>query len=171
MYIRDLNLFKFSSSNAHRLQTVAVWISGFLLGCLVAGAAEPPVSSLMLRAFAAPMSIDGLLTAYFLPFLFAATAAYLKFGRLLLIMCFIKAFSFAFLACCSLACMDAAWLLVPVLLVSDVYNGILLVWMNLSVPGHPNVKLSYFVIPLILTALVAGFDFFRLSPFLAAIFA
>lgn len=169
MYFPDMPFFRVSPLGWRHVKPVAVWISGFLFGCLIAGAAEPPISSLMLRALDTPMSIDGLLTAYFLPFLLAAAAAYFKRDVLLLVLCFWKAFSFAFLACCLMVSVNAAWLLLPLLLFSDMYIGILLLWMFVFTFERP-FKLKFAIgVPAVLTALAACLDYFCLTPFLAAI--
>lgn len=167
MYIRDLLSLRLPGSRLQYLKSILTWISGFFLGSLVAGSANPLVFSLMLRAIQTPMSIDGLLTAYFLPFLLSVAALHLNRRSWLLAVCFIKAFTYAYLAGCFVISFHSAWLLLPLFFFSDLYTGILLLWIYAH--DRPSkIKLSA-LLPVILTVIAASLDFFLISPLLVTI--
>lgn len=81
------------------------WCSGLMLGLHYAYRADSTYFLLMRMAASCRVSIVGLLTAVFLPFLLSALAVYISRPELLLPVCFLKAFSFS----CSAAAVSAAF--------------------------------------------------------------
>ncbi len=169
MYVQKLLLSRLSETTVRYMKVIVIWMFGFLLGCCSARSVEPPIYSLMRRAVQIPMSIDGLLTAYFLPFLTAAVAFQMKRESWLRAVCFIKAFTYAYLANCLFFSQTSAWLLIPFFCFSDLFSNILVMWF--AVREHSFESKFVNAIPMVFTTAAACLDFFVFSPFLAMITA
>ena len=167
MYIRSIFSFRISDTFWRYCKPILIWVCGFFFGSLIASYAEPYVFSMVLRASKSPMSIDGLLTVYFLPFLITAAASRLKHNFGLMAVCFVEAFSYAYLLSCFVNSMKSAWLLLPLYFFADLYISVFLLWKSARFSAV-STKSSMWI-PFFVTVAVACLDFFAISPFLAAI--
>ncbi len=145
------------------------WLAGFLCGVLVSLRTGNSLASLMRSALYAPVSIVGLLCVTALPFLFSAFAVFLSKPILLLVICYVKAFLFAFCSTCILqAYGSAGWLIQWLLLFGDCLSMPLLYWFwarYLSGDHSLHFLESAWIISLAL--LTAGISYRVISPFLS----
>lgn len=74
------------------------WLLGLAFGVIFYGFSSVDTVSLMRRVAFSPVSIVGLQNAVLIPFLFSVLFAALSAKELLLVICFIKAFSFSFVS-------------------------------------------------------------------------
>ena len=143
--------------------------SGLAAGCMAFFSAECETASLMRAAADSRVSIVGLLSVIFLPFLFSAFAVYLRQPWWLLPIAFCKAFSFAlvFLGITA-AYGSAGWLMRLLLMFSDLWTLPLLCYFWLRYATGER-RLALRVIPSYLCAvlLIAIIDHCLISPFLA----
>ena len=150
-----------------RYATPLIWCVGFVLGALSACYAEPAVISLMLCALQSPMSIDGLLAAYFLPLLMGTVLVQTKHYQLLRLLCCVQSFITAYLMRCILLCHPNGFFFLPFLLIPAFYSGVLLLWLSI---GSQNSKTPPpFLPPFLMTLVVSGVDFLVVSPFLVSV--
>lgn len=99
---------------------IACWLFGLSLAIILASVFEESFLLLMRTAVSVRVSIVGLFTVSYLPFLFSAFAVYIRKPKLIMIVLFIKAFMFVF---CGLSCVaafpSAGWLVRILLQFSD----------------------------------------------------
>ena len=150
-----------------RYATPLFWCVGFVLGALSACYAEPAVISLMLCALQSPMSIDGLLAAYFLPLLIGTVLVQTKHYQLLRLLCCVQAFITAYLMRCILLCHPNGFFFLPFLLMPTSCSGILLLWLSIGAQNSETPPL--FVPSYLIFSVLAGLDFFAISPFLVSV--
>lgn len=162
----NINL-NFGGSFSWLRKPVCCWLLGFFFGVLLYLPSKPFFASMMLRVIETPMSIDGLLTAYFLPFLIGVAACCFGFSYLLLTVCFIKAFSFGYLACALIQCLYCGWFLLPLLFFSDFVVGFVLLWLCSALNDRAS-KFRFGVSAALVIA-AASIDYLLISPFLSAI--
>lgn len=149
----------------------ACWLTGLLLGIFYAARAGDTYSLLMRMAPSCRVSISGLAASALLPFLFAAFAVYISKPELLILVCFLKAFSFA---CCGFGVMDAfgsaGWLIRPLLQFSDGCTIPLLCWFSIRHISdiQPTWRADIGVCCMI-AAVAVGFDYCLVSPFLVTL--
>lgn len=159
------------SRKGPRLLLALAFLGGLLVGAYVHIAAEYDTVSWMRGALDGHVSIVGLLSVIFLPFLFSAFAVYASQRWLLVPIAFCKAVSFAQSACgISVAFGSAGWLLRFLLMFTDILTLPLLVlfWLRYCGGGQ---KLKWFsVFPyLCAAASIGSVDFFMISPFLSGL--
>lgn len=145
------------------------WISGLLLGTLVAADFEASVSSLMRTAVFGRVSIISLCATAFFPFLLVGYIVYSKRLRILFLICFCKAFSFSFCAWlvrCSFG--TAGWLMQPLLQFTDVCMVPVFCWFSIRyLLGHKSSLLKDGIVYVISGITVIVMDYFFITPFVA----
>ncbi len=154
-----------------RVQLWLVWLLGLSLGTVLAAYADPSCFSLMRSAASCRMSIVGLVASVLLPFLFSAYAVTISRPELVLGICACKAFSFAY--CGQIARMaygTAGWLVQPLLQFTaictlPVFCGFCL----RHIAGGKATARRDLGLCLGLAVLIAGVDYFVVSPFLAGL--
>ena len=105
------------------------WLSGILFGVACYCVSPEDTVSLMCGIFAGPVSIVGVLNAVFVPFLLSVVFIVLSMKRMLMVLCFFKAFLFSFVSVGILAsCGYGGWLLRYFLLFGDCTMLPLLYW-------------------------------------------
>ena len=163
--------------NTHRSRRPAVFLlalaflSGLLVGCVIQLSAEFDSLSWMRGMADAPVTIVGLLSVVFLPFLFSAFAVYASQRWLLFPIAFCKALSFALAACgISIAYGSAGWLMRFLLMFTDILSLPLLAffWLRYSGGGRRLSLYSVFTY-FAAAACIGSIDFFVISPFLAGL--
>ena len=88
------------------------WICGLLCGVAFFSVSSPETFSVMRRAVLCPVSIVGLINAALIPFLLSAFFALLSMNWMVMGICFVKAFLFAFVSLGMLSGFGSAgWLL------------------------------------------------------------
>ena len=98
------------------------WMLGLLFGTLIAAKIDPISFSLMRRTASSQVSIVDLFIAAAFPFLIAAYAVYINRPKVLLAVCFCKAFGFSFCAFLIIASFGTAgWLVQPLLQFTDIF--------------------------------------------------
>ena len=144
------------------------WFCGLLIGFLYGRNADPSYFYLMRMAASSCMSIVGLLTALCLPFLISALAVFLMRPQWMLLICFLKAFTFACCGCALTAAFGSAGWLVRILLqFSDCCTIPFFYWFcmrNLS--GFSTDTPSDLRVCGIALMIVGTLDFCVISPFL-----
>lgn len=143
------------------------WIAGCVFGIHVYSDVGHILAFLMPGAFRSPLSIVGLLISVFLPLLFSVFAVYISQPGLLLLICFIKAFSVSFVSCGIFALYgDGAWILRLVVLFHDFFaSTMLLIFSMVHISGKPlcSREFLYYGIPCVLAAAA---EYYILGPFL-----
>ena len=144
------------------------WLLGLGAGGLVFRDTGDSIASLMRLAAVSQMSIVGLFFNILLPFLLSAFAVYIGLPKLLLIVCFGKAFTYAFVACGIFACYDGSgWLIRWLLLFSDSCSLVLLYGYAMRhISGAGRFSLSSFLVLMVGIGLLTGVDYTMISPFL-----
>lgn len=160
------HVFRLLKRPACRLCTV--WLIGLLLGTLFSVNLDDTFSSLMRPSISEGLSIFRQLAMVCLPFLFAAYAVSINKPGLLLLLCFVKAFCFAF---CGMliyyAFGSAGWLVRYLLQFTDVLSVPILFWYCLRHIDRQNNAKRDLMICALLAASIACIDYFAVSPFLA----
>ena len=144
------------------------WLLGLGAGGFVSRNAGDHIVSLMRLAPMCQMSIVGLFFNILLPFLLSAFAVYVGLPKLMLIICFGKAFTYAFVVCGIFACYDGSgWLIRWLLLFSDSCSLVLLYGYALRhISGACRFSLSSFAVLVVGIGLLTGVDYTMISPFL-----
>ena len=105
------------------------WICGLLCGVAFFSVSSPETFSVMRRAVLCPVSIVGLINAALIPFLLSAFFALLSMNWMVMGICFVKAFLFAFVSLGMLSGFGSGgWLLRFFLLFGDCAAMPLLYW-------------------------------------------
>ena len=105
------------------------WICGLLCGVAFFSVSSPETFSVMRRAVLCPVSIVGLINAALIPFLLSAFFALLSMNWMVMGICFVKAFLFAFVSLGMLSGFGSGgWLLRFFLLFGDSTALPLLYW-------------------------------------------
>lgn len=147
------------------------FLLGILAGLLLFLSEEDSPISLMYRAPNAPGSIVRLLSISILPFLISAAVVSLGRPRLLLPICFVKAFLFAFSYCAVLrAYGSAGWLVQSLLLFGDEAVLPVLYWFWLRhPPGGRSASLGEVLVILCGILLIGSVNKSIISPLLAGL--
>lgn len=161
--------FSLNQRRSRWLYLALCWIAGLLMGSLLAIGAGNAFSSWMRTADLGCVSIVSFVTVLFLPFLFSAFAVMISRPQLLLLICFLKAFSFGFCASGITQCFQSAgWLVRGLLLFSDGCLLPVLLWFWVRhIDGTQRVTTSEMLACAALTFLVGSVDRCLVSPFLA----
>lgn len=160
------------SCNAAAVLLSLIWILGLFFGVQIAAHAGEDVLSLMRTAPRAGVSIVGRFAVLLVPFLLSALAAFLQWRWLLFLICFFKAYFFAFVSgAVALAFGSAGFLVCPLLLFSDICLLPLLFWFCLRLLRADRRTIWRSALPCAACAVVLGcLDCFVISPFLRAVF-
>ena len=156
----------------HVVLLFTFWITGLLLGCSFAGSFSPHCVSLMLCAVYQPLSIVGLLSCSFFPFLLICFSLYSDSFTVLYLLFFFKAVSFGFtgmLLCFTFG--SAAWLIGILIMFSNVTSTFLLFFFSMRRYGPQiGVRKHELVCCFICLFLIALIDYFAVEPFLRGLF-
>lgn len=105
------------------------WLAGILFGAACCYVSTEDTVSLMRGICAGPVSIVGVMNAVFVPFLLSVVFIMLSMKRMLMVLCFLKAFLFSFVSVGILAsCGSSGWLLRYFLLFCDCTMLPMLYW-------------------------------------------
>ena len=162
-------LIRSFSCNRRVLLLAVVWGAGLFLGSLLADSAGHSFLLLTRSTVSTPVSVVGLCTVSFLPFLLAAVAVFFRRPNYLYAVCFCKALFFGCSGCCVMAVFGSAgWLVRFLYQFSDLFLVPVLCWFALR---HISVvrplRKREVVILLVLAIAVCGVDYCLVSPFLA----
>ena len=165
-FLHSTHSFIFRKSD--RLFLALSWLLGLGCGGVLFCYAGSNLVSLMPLAANCQPSIIGLLTSFCFPFLLSVFAVYLNVPRVLYGICFLKALLLGYFSCGVFAAFGSAgWLVRCMLLCTDYFGAVLLYhfwhrhisgWRGicgLAAGGYTGVFL-----------LLAGMDYFYISPFL-----
>lgn len=159
------------SRKAYVFFLASTFLSGLLVGCFARTSAEVDSVSWMRGVLDAPVSIVGLLSVIFLPFLFSAFAVYTSQHWLLAPIAFWKALSFALAAgWIGAAFGSAGWLMRILLMFTDICSMPLLIlfWLRYGCRERQPKLLS--VLNFLGAAICIGsIDFFMISPILSGL--
>ena len=143
-----------------------LWTAGLFLGTLAAQFAGPSFS--LMRPSSGVSIVTPLVAAAF-PFLLAAFAVHIHRPKLLLFLCFCKAFCFAFCGCliwCAYG--SAGWLVRFLLMFTDICMVPVLCWFCMRhITGPIISEKRDLAVCIVIAVIVAGIDYFAVSPFLA----
>lgn len=144
------------------------WLLGLGAGGLCFRYAGDSAVSVMLLAPEAQLSIVSLFLCTLLPFLFSAFAVYLRRPRLLILICFCRAFLYAYVLCALFSAFPASgWLLRWLLLFTDSCAAALLFGFCLHhISGYYGFSATGFGLCTVCIGLAAGLDYAVISPFL-----
>lgn len=143
------------------------WVLGLLIGFIFASYSSAQSISLMRSVALSRMSISGLLLFQILPFICSAIFLHHSRSFFLYITVLLKALCFSCCSCCiSIAYGDAGWLTRWLLLFSDSFSVILLLWFLLrnsaDNESHLGIELLFCITTLITVGCV---DFGVVAPF------
>ena len=168
--------FSFDGLNvlSRRIPFVALaccFCSGIFLGHYYASGGNQTYFLLMRMAPSCPVSIVGLISVTFLPFLISAFAVYFSHHELLLPVCFCKAFSFA---CCAITATrvfgSAGWLVRLLLQFTDICTLPLLCWFWIRHARGEHEKLWMDIILCGVLVMVIGVvDYCVIAPYLVSL--
>ena len=143
-----------------------LWTAGLILGILI-GRENDTFLSLMRTVPDSRVSIVGLITAYFLPYLVFIAAVKAKTPAYVYLCTFFRGFiSGLFSAGLFLTFGSAAWL-VGLFLLSDWAVSFIMVWLFLQKQSAKHNKISYYLVAALAT--VAVLDHLFIAPFLVKI--
>ena len=159
---------RYISCNRSTLILAVVWSAGLLTGSILADGASQPFLLLTRSAAAAPVSVVGLCTITFLPFLLTALAVFLHRPRLLYGICFCKALLFSWSGCCIMASFGSAgWLVRLLYQFSDLLLVPVLCWFSLRhISGKHDLRLREGAGVLMIAMVVGSIDYWLVAPFL-----
>ena len=151
------------------LWVLLCWVVGLLLGTVIAARIDPSSFSLMRRTASSQVSIVDRFIAAAFPFLIAAYAVYMNRPKLLLAVCFCKAFCFSFCAFIIIASFGTAgWLVQPLLQFTDICIIPVFCWFCVrNVSGKRKSWKKDALVCLIFAAITATADYWIVAPFLA----
>lgn len=157
----------FVKKNRSILIIVLSLISGFTLAIVLASILEESFLFLMRTAASSRVSIVGLFSVSYLPFLFSAFAVYIRKPKLVLIVLIMKAFLFVF---CGLSCIAAfpsgGWMIRALLQFSDFLLLPVLCWFAVRhMTGHGSLNKD-FSFCTALFVIAGSLDYCVVSPFL-----
>lgn len=147
------------------------WALGLICGYCLFLHTDDPVLSLMRTAVKCRVSISGLVNVTLIPFLISAMAVSLSRPRLLALVAWGKAFSFAFVSLCTLRAFGGGgWLAWPLVMFSDicVMPVLWLYWLR-HISGGRGFSLRELVPYLLAAGLIGVADHLFISPFLAGL--
>lgn len=146
-----------------------IWLCGLAGGVFIATGLDHTHFLLMRPSNLYGLSIFRQLAAVYLPFLFAAYAVSIDNPKLLLVLCFVKAFAFSFCGCLVFnAYGTAGWLVRLLLLFTDVFTIPVLIWYCLRhIDSQIYSAKRDLIICILLITIVVCFDYFVISPFTA----
>ena len=145
------------------------WFFGLVAGVLTALSASDLLSASMRTAVFSRVSILGLASAVFLPFLFSAFAVYIQCPFLLLPIAFAKAFLFSYLGLGVIEAFGSAgWLIRVLLMFSDIVLLPVLFWFWIRyISGDSRYGSRATAVCISVAALVGSIDYCVISPFMA----
>ena len=144
------------------------WLFGLGAGGLVFRCSGEHISSLMPLAAAGQLSIVSLLLSTSLPFLLSAFAVHISKPRLLLAVCFSKAFCYGYVVCGVFGFFGArGWLLRCLLLFTDTFACVLLYgFASRHISGLRHFRLRSLALCEILLGFLVYLDYSHVSPLL-----
>ncbi len=152
-----------------KLHLYLVFAAGLVLGAAYACTVSPYKLSLMRQAVSGQSSIVGLLCCSILPFLLAAYAAYIGRRALLLAVCACKAFLYSAAGLAMYRAFGTAgWLIQPMAHFTQTLSLPLFWYFSLRLCAGRKSGRALAVI-LVLTVILAGIDYFVVSPFVAGL--
>ena len=147
------------------------WSLGLGAGALTFRYGRNHLASLMPSVFSSRSSIVGYASSALLPFLFSVTAVYFSIPLLLAVVCFIKAFLYAYVSCGVYHCFgNEAWLIHWLLLFADTLSvPLLYLYWQRHISGfrvfHPVSTGVYLTLLLLIIAL----GYLGITPLMGAI--
>ncbi len=147
----------------------SIWLGGLAFGVFTAAGLDDTYFHLMLPFDSHGLSIFRQLAVVYLPFLFAAYAVSIDQTKLLLVLCFLKAFVFSFCGYLIFRMFGSAgWLVRFLLLFTDVFTIPALFWFCIRhVEGQILNAKRDLIICILLATMVVCIDYFAVSPFTA----
>ena len=145
------------------------WISGLICGCIIAVQVSDTYLLMMRRAVTSPVSIFGLLTVSFLPFLFITLSVYISRPKLIHCICFLKACSFMITGFSVITVFGSAgWLVQFLLQFTDLGALALLCWFACQhLDGSKNSLGAHITLCGTCVAGLVWIEYCYVSPFLA----
>lgn len=145
------------------------WITGLIVGTVIAAGTDISALSLMRQAVFGQVSIVNLFAAAAFPFLLAAYAVFIDRPKLLLPICGIKALCFAFCAYMTAASFGTAgWLVQPLVQFMDLCLIPVLCWFCIRhISGSLNSLKKDILVCATAVAAAVCMNYFVVSPFLA----
>ena len=164
-------LHSFTFLRKQQLLLMMSWILGLGFGGLAFDYGKDHIVSLMPLVPSSQLSIVGLCTSAFVPYLFSVFAVYVSVPRMLIPICFGKAFLYAYVSCGVWAAFgQAGWLIHWLLLFVDTMSlpVLLLYWLR-HISGtrgyRPGATASYFTA--LVTIVILGYGL--IAPLLGAL--
>ena len=150
---------------------VVCFCFGIQLGQYYASCGNETYFLLMRMVPMCPVSIVGLISVTFLPFLFSAFAVYFSHPQFLLPICFVKAFLFSCCACSATCAFGSAgWLVRLLLQFTDICTLPLLCWFWIRHKSAEKVRFwQDIVLCGLLVAVVCVIDCSIVSPYLVSL--
>ena len=145
------------------------WLAGLAGGAFIATGLDETHLLLMRPTSSYGLSIIRQLATVFLPFLFAAYAVSIDKPKLLLVLCFIKAFAFSFCGFLIFRIYNTAgWLVRILMLFTDIFTVPVFYWYCLRhIDGQTLYSKKDLIICILLATFLACFDYLIISPFSA----
>ena len=142
------------------------WLLGLGTGGVVFRSAGEHIISMMPLAVFGQLSIVSLFLSTSLPFLLSAFAVYLSKPRLLIVICFVKAFCYGYVICGVFGFFGAhGWLLRWLFLFTDTFACVMLYGYALRhVSGLRCFRVQSFVLHEIFLGVLIYFDFSHVAP-------
>ena len=162
----------FRSSFVRLVSLTCIWLIGLLIGAFAAYIDSTFSSSLMLSTVLQSMSIVGLFTCVFLPFLISSYVCFLGKYSILLGICFVKAIAFSYSGVSiSKIFRSASWVIIALYMFSELSSLILLfyTWITHYVFSL-EFKKHFFVLYLFLLLLISVADYCLVAPLLQRLF-
>ena len=156
--------------NRHILLALS-WALGLGFGALAFRYGQDRLVSLMPSAVFGRSSIVGLASSLLLPFLFSAFAVYFSTPLLLSVICFVKAFAYAYVSCfITLAFPASGWLIRLLLLFGDQLGipVLYLYWLR-HISGCRGFRAGVTGLFLTLLVLVIAMEYYWISPLFRAV--
>ncbi len=159
--------FYFLKRNIKLLCFSLIWLLGLSLGAYVASQTTTIHNSWMQSLYYSRLSIIGFLAMLIFPFLLSAILFRMSFWKMVLLLFFVKAFAFSWLASSIILYFDGAgWLLRWLLLFSESIASVLLVWFwTRNRQGRSNRRQNDLLLCLVIALVIGCIDSSVVSPF------
>ena len=144
------------------------WVLGLLIGSILSILLKPYFLPLMRSVFLQPVSIVGFVTCIFIPLLFTFLFYIFRKPICIFVICFTKAAAYGFTGTLvSQIFPNSSWLFRPAFLFSDCcFLIVLLMLWSLCLSAQEKIKTSIILACTIIGVLIAGMDYFVISPIL-----
>lgn len=153
------------------LRLAAAWIPGLVAGVFIGFGVAGVFAPYLQSAYSSCASLLGLVFGLSVPLLFTVVMEHCFGYASILLVVFLKAFSFSVsVTTCVISCDSAGWLISKLLFFSDFFGILVFLWLWMQILRKKQLVHRTLLVAFALILIVASFDYFIVSPFLSSLF-